>query len=238
MYNEASIAEGTVRTLHSYMESLALEKGYDYEVLFSNDGSTDGCDGIVRRTAEALGNGRIRVTGYEKNKGKGGAVRHAMMETTGDVVVCTDCDLAYGTEVIGEAVERFDGKAGVVIGSRKLAGGGYEGYTFIRKVASKAYVLVLRWVIGFSLSDSQCGFKAYTGEAAKAVFAECETDGFAFDIEVLMLAKAKGYKIVEMPVMILNHRESKISVLSDSFKMMGDLIRIKRRIRAGKPPRA
>lgn len=231
MYNESSIAADTVKTVHAYMESFAAETGHDYEVLFSNDGSTDDCADIVRRTAKELGNPRIRVTGYEKNRGKGAAVRHAMLETTGDVVVCTDCDLAYGVEVIGEVAGRFDGSVDMVIGSRKLGGDGYEGYTFIRKVASKAYMLVLRVVAGFRLSDSQCGFKAYTTAAAHRIFSEIETDGFAFDQEVLMVADVLGLTIKEMPVKIINHRESKINVLSDSVKMVGDLLRIKKRVR-------
>ncbi len=236
MYNESSIAADTVKTVHGAMEKLASETGFDYEVLFSNDGSTDNCADIVRETAAELGSEKIRVTGYEKNRGKGAAVRHAMLETTGDAVVCTDCDLAYGTDVIGEAVRYFvpaEGKAvpDLVIGSRKLGGDGYEGYTFIRKVASKCYMIVLRIVAGFKLSDSQCGFKAYTGDAAHAIFSEIETDGFAFDIEVLMTANQKGMTIAEMPVKIINHRESKVNVLSDSVKMLGDLLRIKKRVK-------
>lgn len=233
MYNESSIAADTVRTVSAYMEKLAAERGLDYEVLFSNDGSTDNCADIVRDTAAELGNSRIRVTGYEKNRGKGSAVRHAMLETDGDAVICTDCDLAYGVDVIGEAILRFQpAKTDLVIGSRKLGGDGYEGYTFIRKVASKVYLGVLRVAAGFRLSDSQCGFKCYTGEAAHRIFREVETDGFAFDIEVLMLAMDMGLTIGEMPVKIVNHRESKVSVLSDSVKMLGDLMRIKKSVKA------
>ncbi len=234
MYNESSIVEDTVKTVHNYMEALCAELSCDYEILFSNDGSTDDCADIARRTAHTLGNDKIIVTGYAQNRGKGSAVRHAMLESTGDIVVCTDCDLAYGTEVIGNAVRRFDGTSELVIGSRKLEGDGYEGYTFIRKLASKAYVVVLRVIAGFKLSDSQCGFKAYTGEAAHKIFAEMETDGFAFDIEVLMIAASLGYRIAEMPVKIINHRESKISVLSDSVKMFGDLLKIRKRVRSRK----
>lgn len=235
MYNESSIVADTVKTVYDYMESLAEQTGYDYEVLFSNDGSTDDCAEIAARTAAELGASRIVVTGYDKNLGKGGAVRHAMLETTGDVVVCTDCDLAYGVEVIGEAVKYFDGSVDMVIGSRKLGGDGYEGYTFVRKVASKAYMLVLRIVAGFKMSDSQCGFKVYTGDAAHRIFSEVETNGFAFDQEVIMVAQALGMKIGEMPVKIINHRESKVNVLSDSVKMLRDLLRIKKMVRRRHP---
>lgn len=235
MYNEAAIVSDTVRTVYGAMERLASEKGYDYEVIFANDGSTDGCDGIARDTAHEIGCDRIRVVGYEKNRGKGAAVKCAMLDITGDIAICTDCDLAYGTEVIGAAAERFDPSAhrdipDILIGSRRLGDDGYEGYTPIRKAASKIYMAVLRVAVGFKLSDSQCGFKAYTAEAASRIFAELETDGFAFDIEVLMRAANKGMTVAELPVKIVNHRESKVRVLSDSFKMMGDLIRIKRSV--------
>lgn len=236
MYNESSIVADTVKTVYDAMEKLSRELGCDYEVLLSNDGSTDNCADIARATAAGLGCDRIIVTGYEKNRGKGAAVRHAMLESSGDIVVCTDCDLAYGTDVVGEAVRRFDFADGrivpdLIIGSRKLGGDGYEGYTFVRKMASKAYMIVLRIVAGFRMSDSQCGFKAYTHDAAHRLFADVETDGFAFDQEVLMSAQALGMSITEMPVKIINHRESKVSVLSDSIKMFRDLLRIKKMVR-------
>lgn len=230
MYNESSIVCATVGTVFEAMEKLAQDTGCDYEVLFSNDGSTDDCAALARDEIERLGAAdRMRVTGYEKNRGKGAAVRHAVLETTGDVVIYTDCDLAYGTDVIGEAARRFDApKTDLVIGSRNMSDDGYEGYTFLRKLASKIYIKVLCVVAGFKLSDSQCGFKAFRGEAARRVFDEVETDGFAFDIEVIMTAISLGYTIGEMPVKIVNHRESKIHVLSDSVKMVRDLLHIKK----------
>lgn len=235
MYNEAAIVSDTVRTVYGAMEKISSERGYDYEIIFANDGSTDRCADIVRDTAKELGCDRIRVVGYEKNRGKGAAVRCAMLDIKGDVAVCTDCDLAYGTDVIGAAAEYFDpfvrqNVPDILIGSRRLGSDGYEGYTLLRKAASRIYMAVLRIAMGFELSDSQCGFKAYTAEAASRIFSELETDGFAFDIEVLMRAADKGMTVAELPVKIVNHRESKVRVLSDSLKMMGDLIRIKRSV--------
>ena len=233
MYNESSIVADTVRTVHAAMEKFAAETCHDYEVIFSNDGSTDDCADIAQKTAAQLGADKIIVTGYEKNLGKGGAVRHAMLRATGDVLVCTDCDLAYGTDVVGEAVKYFEGENApdILIGSRRLGGDGYEGYTPLRKAASKVYMLVLRVVAGFKMSDSQCGFKVYKNEVAKKIFADVETNGFAFDQEVLMSAQALGMTIAEMPVKIINHRESSVSVLTDSVKMVRDLLRIKKMVR-------
>lgn len=222
MYNESSIIEDTLKTVSSYME----ENFEDYEVIFSDDGSTDGC----RRSVEDFPNERIRAVGYEKNQGKGAAIRNGVLNALGDIIIFTDCDLAYGLDVVKSAVGMFDANpdADMVIGSRNLSGDGYEGYTFIRKLASKAYIKCLSVVGGFKLSDSQCGFKGFRRDTAHAIFSECEVNGFAFDFEVIIKATNRRDKILEMPVKIINHRESKVNVLRDSVKMLRDLRRIKK----------
>lgn len=226
MYNESRIIADTARTL---TEALDRDFGEDYELLFSDDGSTDGSAEVVRSLALP----RVRVVGYETNRGKGCAVRTAMLEAAGDYVLFTDADLAYGTDVVKRAVDTFGRhpESDLVIGSRNLDRDGYEGYTFLRKLASKTYIRVLCLIGGFRLSDSQCGCKAFTGRAAKEIFRRCETDGFAFDFEALMWADQLGYRVTEMPVKIINHRESKIRLLRDTVRMLNDLRRIKRRVR-------
>ena len=86
---------------------------------------------------------------------------------------------------------------------------------------------------GFSHTDSQCGFKAWRGEAAKAVFSLCETDGWAFDIEALMIAEKLGYRVTETAVSIMNHSDtsSKVKPVRDTVRMLRDLTRIKARVK-------
>ena len=228
MYNELSIIKDTAKELSDYMEA----NFEDYEIIFSNDGSRDGCDKAV----EEMNLPHVRVVGYEQNRGKGYAVRTAMLAAEGDIVMFTDADLAYGTEVIKKVYETFlaNPDADMVIGSRNLSKDGYEGYTAIRKLASKVYIKVLSVIGGFKLSDSQCGCKAFTGKAAREIFSRCEVDRFAFDFECILWAVKFGMKIVEMPVKIINHRESKVSVLRDSFKMIRDILKMKKRIKKEK----
>ena len=225
MYNESSIIKETAQTLHDYM-SANFE---DYEIIFSNDGSKDDCGKIV----EDMKLPCVRVVGYEQNRGKGYAVRTAMLAAEGDIIMFTDADLAYGCDVIKRVADTFSENpdAQMVIGSRNLSKDGYEGYTAIRKLASKVYIKVLSIVGGFKLSDSQCGCKAFTGKAAKEIFSRCEVDRFAFDFECILWAVKFGMKIVEMPVKIINHRESKIHIIRDSVKMFSDMLKIKRRVR-------
>lgn len=235
MYNERFIAADCARTLTEAMEKADIPGGY--EIIFSDDGSADGCGGIVEKTARELSLtcGEIRVVQAEKNRGKGHAVRLGMLASRGELCVFTDCDLAYGTEIVLEMVERmskpgFD--AGVLIGSRAIAEDGYAGYTVLRKLASKAYVRLLAVSAGFRYTDSQCGIKLFRGDAARKIFALAEVDGWAFDFEALLLAEKLGYKIAEHPVMVINHRESKIRLIRDSLKMASDVRKIRRRIDA------
>lgn len=225
MYNESSIIEDTAKKL-----SCDMERYFDsYEILFSDDGSKDGCGDMVR----ALDLPCVRVTGYAQNQGKGCAVRTAALEAQGDIIMFTDADLAYGTQVIAEAVKRLSESkdAGILVGSRNISKDGYDGYTRLRRIASKVYIKVLAIVGGLDLTDSQCGCKAFKKEAAKTVFSNAKVNGFAFDFEMILRAKKAGIKIIEMPVKVINHRDSKVHVLRDSIRMLRDVRKIKKDIK-------
>ncbi len=225
MYNESKIIEKTAIALSEYMR----ENFDDYEIIFSDDGSNDASAEIVRRLALPC----TRVLGEGQNHGKGYAVKQGMLSANGEICIFTDADLAYGTEVIGEAV-RFmtaDISADMLIGSRNLDIDGYCGYTFKRKFMSKVYIKILCIAGGFKLSDSQCGFKAFRNETAKQIFSECTVDGFAFDFDIILRAGIHNRKITEMPVKVINHRESSVKPIGDAVKMLGDLKRIKKQIK-------
>lgn len=229
MYNESGIAADAVRIYTEALDAIVPE---DYEIVFCDDGSKDGCADIVR----GIGHSRVRVVGYSENCGKGCAVRTAVLAACGDIVVYTDCDNAYGTDKIREAVEKLDEmpETDVLIGSRNADKSGYEGYTFMRKLASKTYIVILKLAAGLRHSDSQCGFKAMRREAAHDIFKRCKTDRFAFDIEVLLYADKLGYRVSELPVKIINHREaeSKVHIVKDTARMLRDLKAIKKRMKS------
>lgn len=226
MYNESSIIDGAIKTFSEYLKS----KYEDWELIFVDDGSKDGCGDSVKAASEK--EPRIRLEGYSDNRGKGCAVRTGMLAATGDIVVFTDCDNAYGEEAVGRMIDMFGTTdADIIIGSRNLSKDGYEDYTFIRKIASKTYIKIIALAAGFKLSDSQSGIKGFRKAAAQKVFRNCEVDRFAFDLEAIMIAQKADFKIEEMPVKIINHRESKVRVLRDAVKMLSDVRKMKKRIK-------
>ena len=229
MFNESKIIQSTAKTLSAYMES----HFESYEILFSDDGSTDGCGDLVR----ALNLPSVRIIGYEENRGKGSAVRLGMLEARGDMVLFTDADLAYGTDVIAAFYQHFTSQTptpDLIVGSRNLASDGYSDYTITRKLMSKTYLKVLKVLGGLRLSDSQCGCKAFRNEAAKEIFSRCTTDGFAFDFEAILWSQKLGMSASEIGVKIINHRESKIRYVRDTTRMLKDLQKIRKKIKKEK----
>ncbi len=225
MYNESAIIADTARALYKYMSE---NYGTDFEIIFANDGSRDNCAQIV----EELSLPCVRVVGYDKNQGKGCAVRHGVLASSGEIVLFTDADLAYGLDVIKEGVAVLEnGKHDLLVASRAKHPEGYEGYTPIRKLASKTYLKVLNLFGGIKVSDAQCGFKGFNGDVGRRIFSYCETNNFAFDLEFILIAQKMGLEIYELPAKIINHRESKVNLVKDATRMVKEIFKIKKRIK-------
>jgi len=211
------------------MDGTFKNNNIDYEAIFVNDGSVDNTLKIANEFADE----NIKIVSYEKNKGKGGAVRTGMLAAIGDIVFFTDCDLAYGLEVVKQGYDIFEKNpdADLVIGSRKLHKDGYAAYTLLRKIMSHIFYMVVKVYGGIKQSDSQSGIKGFRKEAAKKIFSLCETNSMGFDVEVLLIAYKLDLKIAEMPVKIVNHRESKVSAIKTSLQMLRDISVIKKRVK-------
>lgn len=229
MYNEEKILKDTVQTVSSYMKE-NFES--DYEIILINDGSKDGSLAIAEEAAKE--HEALRVITYEENRGKGYAVRQGVLGSQGDVVIFTDCDLAYGMDVVKEMYGLFEKNPQyeVIVGSRKKHPEGYEGYTAVRKFVSLSYIKILSLIGGVKLSDFQCGCKGFRGEIGREIFSRCIIDRFAFDLEALIYAQDLHANIGEMPVKIINHRESSIRLVRDSIRMLKDIRRMKKHRRA------
>jgi dolichyl-phosphate beta-glucosyltransferase len=218
-YNEQNTILRTVKEAREFCD----EHFPDAEIIVVNDGSTD-------KTGELLaGQSFARVISYPDNRGKGCAVRTGILAATGAAVCFTDADLAYGLEPLLRAVPKL-GEFDAVVGSRRLAPEGYGEYTPLRRLLSRVFHFVIRVVSGLKY-DSQCGFKCFSSEAAQSVFSRAATDGFAADFEIMLLADRLGLRVAELPVSIIRHGNSSVSVVRDSLRMLADLRRIRSRLR-------
>ena len=220
VYNEEKNLPSTLPRLAKW---LADGKG-TREVVIYDDGSTDTSAELISACAEH--HPGMRLIRAEENMGKGASVRNAMLEAVGKYRVFTDCDLAYGLEAVRRIEEKLrQTKAAAVIGSRALHPNGYSGYGIARRVMSKAYLEVLRFAAGLNHTDSQCGIKGFTAEAAEKIFSECKINGFAFDLEVLTVAKKLKMKVLEIPVNIVTHTQetSKVHPIKDTVRMLRDV---------------
>ncbi|HHY44337.1 MAG TPA: glycosyltransferase family 2 protein [Firmicutes bacterium] len=219
-YNEEAVLERTVEEAESYLKSIFG----DFELILVDDGSTDSSLEIAREHEKA----GVRVLTYAPNRGKGYAVRMGMLSARGDVVFFCDADLSYGLEVLKPAYDKIaSGSCDVLVGSRNMEPDAYKSYPILRKVASRVFVMGVNAVLRLGVSDSQCGFKGFTRDAAQQVFGCAKVNGFAFDIEALYLARQMGLRIEEMPVRLLVHSGSKVNVLWDSLRMMRDVFKVR-----------
>lgn len=224
VYNEEARVTETAERVCAFFDML----GEKYELLFVNDGSHDG---TAQKIAE-LNLPRVRDVGYPINRGKGYALRRGAREAAGERLVFMDADLAYGLELIPEALGELKA-ADVVIGSRPLAKEAYASYPLLRKVTSEGFRTMVHLTLGLPFHDTQCGFKCWKKRAADAVFPRCGVDGFAIDLEALAWAERLGFKVKEIPAVIQVHGDSKVRVVHDSIQMMRDTLRVRRALKRG-----
>lgn len=223
-YNEAARIGRTVTELRDALGDLS-DGGL--ELLVVDDGSTD----LTATRAEEAGAVVIRQ-GF--NAGKGAAVRTGVAAATGRTIAYTDADLSYPPEQVRALLERVEAGAPFVAGSRKHV----DAVTLIRgrrlrEVSGRVFNLLSRLVVLGRYRDTQCGLKAFDAEVAKELFRCGLVNGFAFDVELFLLAERFGVPIVEVPVRVSHVTSSSVQMGRDSRRMIEDLARIRKRARAG-----
>ena len=220
-FNEARRIAATVTTLATYFDG----QGWDWELLVADDGSTDETAGIVETLAASQP--RVRVL-RQPHRGKGGAVRAGMLAATGACRFMCDADLAMPVSQIPAFLDHMARGVDVAIGSREGRDARRIGEPLYRHLVGRVFNGVVQMLALPGIEDSQCGFKMFTAAAAEKVFSQVTTDGWAFDVEALAIARRLGLRIVEVPIEWHFGEASKLRVLPDGVAMLRELWRIRR----------
>jgi len=221
-YNEAARLPETLARLDAYFS------GRDTEIIVVDDGSSDGTADLARRGVP--GGAAPTVIAFPENRGKGAAVRAGVVASAGEAVLYMDADLATDIANLDEflkLLEDYD----VVVGSRAVPGATVHNTTWLRTVMGRTFNGMVRWLTRLEVHDSQCGYKAFRGDAARMVFSLSTVDGFAFDPEVLMIGRALGLTVTEVPVDWTAVEGSSVRPLRDSLVTGLTLLRLIRRVR-------
>jgi dolichyl-phosphate beta-glucosyltransferase len=224
-YNEA-------RRLPTYLDDVVAyfdARAEPYEVIVVDDGSGDETAARVLE-AQAV-HPCVTLHRLGENHGKGFAVRAGMRAARGELRLMADAD---GATPIGE-VERLEAAiqagADVAVGSRALPDPSVRREVHLhRKLSGEIFNFFARRLGVGDVTDTQCGFKLFRGPVAETLFGELQTDGFGFDVELLLLARRRGYRVAEVAINWADQPGSKVDVLRDGPRMLAQIVRARIRL--------
>jgi dolichyl-phosphate beta-glucosyltransferase len=201
------------------------------EIIVVDDGSRD-------RTAQAAANAPVpegverRVIRYDSHRGKGYGVRTGMVQTTGKYAMFADCGLCIPYDNVLTGLELLkSGTCDIAHGSRRhIQSRILRDQPWHRRLISRTFKATVRTILGVprEFTDTQCGFKIYQGDVARELYGQCVTDGFLFDIEIILRAVRKGYRIREFPVQWACDRDTRLSVARTPWPVLSELRALRR----------
>ncbi len=220
-YNEETRLPRTLESVHSYL----TKRGRSFEIIVVDDGSLDHTVDEVETFAET--HEHVRVLSYAPNKGKGHAVRIGMLAASGSVIIFNDADGSSPIEEIEKLEHSIDCGFDIAIGSRAKPDKTrkVDALTY-RKYIGNTFNLIVQSLVLPGIHDTQCGFKMFRHAVARDIFSVAQMDGFAFDVEVLYIAKIRHYRVDEIAINWSNVEGSKVNVFVDSPKMFIGLLKV------------
>ncbi len=223
-YNEERRLPSAIRDIRAFFSGIDDK----FEVLIVIEKSKDRTVELAREAA--AGEPRIQVIDNQVHRGKGFAVKSGMLRAQGDIVFFTDADLSTPLAEILTFLAHFKEhpETDVLIGSRSHAKSQViKRQSLFRQTLGRTFNKLVQLISVRGIEDTQCGFKAFRATACREVFNRQTLNGFAFDVEILMLAQRLGYKIDVLPVRWINSPDSKVRIFIDPFKMLWDLLKIR-----------
>jgi dolichyl-phosphate beta-glucosyltransferase len=211
------------------------EAGMVGQIIVVDDGSPD--DTAAQAQAAPVPPGVHReVLRYERNRGKGYAIRTGMRQARGEYVMFADSGLCVAFDFCLRGLELLKaGQCELAHGTRKARGSIIRvAQPLHRRIGSRVFRLLMSLMgVPGRITDTQCGFKMYVGDAARELYGECITDGFMFDAEIILRALRKGYRIREFPVQWYHDRDSRLRPFQTAFRMLLELWRIRKALAKG-----
>lgn len=225
-YNEERRLPDTLERIATFLD----QQSYPAEVIVVENGSSDRTLEIAREIAGR--DGRVRAL-HEDRRGKGRAVRTGMLAASGEFRFICDADLSMPIEEVNRFLPPQLEGADIAIASREAPGAARYNEPEYRHLTGRVFNALVRWLALPGLQDTQCGFKCFRAAVAEDVFPRQTIDGWTFDVEVLYIARRRGYQICEIPIDWYFNPESKVRVLRDSWHMFRDLLMIRTNGRRG-----
>jgi dolichyl-phosphate beta-glucosyltransferase len=212
-------------TIHSYLR-YCRSRGLPAELIVVDDGSLDSTSALVEGMSDEYP--EIRLIRLAENRGKGYAVRTGVVNARCGLVLFADADAATPISELERLETAIRSGADVAIGSRALAGEGVRVRAKLyRRLMGRAFHLLVRTLTVGTIKDTQCGFKLFRGAVAHDLFSRMRMNGFSFDVELLMMAQRRGYRVAEVPVNWVHQPGSKVNLAVDSMRMARDLFVIR-----------
>jgi dolichyl-phosphate beta-glucosyltransferase len=228
-YNEELRLLPTLERLHAHLSAQPLR----YEILVVDDGSTDRTCEVVETAMTTIPN--LALVRQSRNRGKGAAVRRGMLAARGRIRVMCDADGSLPPEQLPRLLAPiFAGRAEISIGSRYAEGAKTDvEQPFYRVLWSRLCNKVIQRSLVPRVLDTQCGFKAFTAEASHNLFSSATIDGWAFDLEILALARRRGFAIEEVGIEWKDDKRSRVNPLIDMWKVIREALTIHCNIKRG-----
>jgi dolichyl-phosphate beta-glucosyltransferase len=220
-FNEAATIGRTVARVLAFLDARPGRS----ELIIVLDGGRPGAGQAIATVAGSRD--MVRVLDNVQNRGKGFSVRRGILASRGRSVLFVDADLSLPIEDTDRFLTALDAGADLAIGSRALPGSTERGEQQpLRQSFSRLFNWLVRGIAVSGLQDTQCGFKAFRGDQARALFAVQQIDGFGFDVEVLRIAERWSYRVVEVPVTCEYHPTSSVRKFRHGITMILDVVRI------------
>jgi dolichyl-phosphate beta-glucosyltransferase len=228
-YNEESRLPATLKRMAEYLAA----RDFSYELLVVDDGSRDETRKVVREFASTRN--WVRLVQYDNdknrpvNRGKGYAVRQGVLASSGRDVLFSDADLSTPIEEIEKLLPFIArGECDIAIASRALPESKLAIHQpWYREMMGRSFNKVVQQIIGTSIVDTQCGFKAFRGEVARKLFSLAQIDGFGFDTEIIYLARKFRYRVHEIGVTWRHQDDSRVNPLLAPFSMMAEVLEVR-----------